>query len=299
LVTNDTFHPLRGFLRPKDDRRARALAADGPPGSPEFLRRFRSRTEGGTPAQGRWSLIVPRLSPSVTATEWSVNMAQQLLVRYGIVMRETAAAENIPNGYSTIYPALRTMEESGWIRRGMFIATMGAAQFAQTSAIDMLRSLRNAPETPEAVHLAAADPANIYGALLPWPREDAEQPHGMARAAGASVVIINGALAAFLRRRNPAIRVLIPEDEPERSQFARALARKLADVAIRRQSRKSGLLIGEINGADARGHFLARFLEESGFLATALGFQMRRGNLIEKAAAEPSEADEDESAETA
>ncbi|MGZ5721148.1 MAG: Lhr family helicase, partial [Burkholderiales bacterium] len=124
-ITNDTFHPLRSFLRPKDDRRARAIGADGPPGSPEFLRRFRSRTQGGAPSHGRWSLISERVSPSVTTTEWSANIAQQLLVRYGIVMRETAAAENIPNGYSTIYPAMRTMEESGWIRRGMFIAAMG------------------------------------------------------------------------------------------------------------------------------------------------------------------------------
>jgi len=298
LVTNDTFHPLRSFLRPKDDRRARAIGADGPPGSPEFLRRFRSRTEGSGPSHGRWSVLSARLSPAVTATEWSANIAQQLLVRYGIVMRETAAAENIPNGYSTIYPALRTMEESGWIRRGMFIAAMGAAQFAQTSAIDMLRSLRRQPEVPEGVHLAAADPANVYGDFLPWPRESEEQAHGMARASGASVILINGALAAFLRRRNPSIRVFLPEDEPERSQFARALAQKLAQVAIQRQSRKSGLLIGEINGGDARGHFLARFLEETGFLVTALGFQMRRSNVIEKTSRE-AEIDEDDSVETA
>lgn len=296
-VTNDTFHPLRSFLRPKDDRRARAIGADGPPGSPEFLRRFRSRTEGGTPSHGRWSLVATRMSPLVTATEWSANIAQQLLVRYGIVMRETAVAENIANGYSTIYPALRTMEESGWIRRGMFIAAMGAAQFAMTSAVDMLRSLRNAPEEPEAVHLAAGDPANAYGALLPWPRESEDQAHGMSRAGGASVILINGALAAFLRRRNPSIRVFLPEDEPDRSQYARALARKLAEVAIQRQSRKSGLLIGEINGENAQQHFLARFLEESGFLASALGFQMRRTNVIEKTRAP--EIEDDDSVETA
>ncbi len=297
-ITNDTFHPLRSFLRPKDDRKARAIGADGPPGSPEFLRRFRSRTQGGAPSHGRWSLIADRMSPSVTATEWSANIAQQLLVRYGIVMRETAAAESIPNGYSTIYPALRTMEESGWIRRGMFIAAMGAAQFAMTSAVDMLRSLRNVPETPETVHLAAADPANVYGALLPWPRESDEQAHGMARASGASVIMVNGMLTAFLRRRNPSLRVFLPEAEPERTQFARALARKLAEVAIQRQSRKGGLLIGEINGADARQNFLARFLEESGFVVTALGFQMRRTNIIEKTTT-PEHDEEDESAETA
>jgi ATP-dependent helicase Lhr and Lhr-like helicase len=297
MVTNDTFHPVRAFLRPADDRRARAIGADGSPGSPEFLRRFRSRTQGGAPSHGRWSLISERLSANVTATEWSANIAQQLLVRYGIVMRETAAAENIPNGYTTLYPALKTMEESGWIRRGMFIAGMGAAQFAMTSAVDMLRSLRGTPESAEVVHLAAADPANVYGAFLPWPREADEQAHGMARVSGASVIVINGSLAAFLRRRNPSLRVFLPEDEPEKSQFARALALKLAEVAIRRQSRKGGLLISEVNGADARTHFLARFLEESGFLLTALGFQMRRTNIIEKAK-EP-EIDEDDVVETA
>ena len=98
----------------------------------------------------------------------------------------------------------------------------------------------------------------------------------MARAAGASVVLINGQLAAFLRRRNPAIRVLLPENEPERTRAARALAKTLAEVAIRRQGRRTGLLIGEINDAPAREHFLARFLEEAGFVNSAPGFQMRR-----------------------
>jgi ATP-dependent Lhr-like helicase len=285
-ITNDTMHPLRGFLRATGDRRARATAADGTPGSPEFLRRFRSRTGSGTPAQGRWSLIGARRNVAVTATEWSAAVAQQALVRYGIVMRETAAAENIPGGYGTIYPALKTMEESGWIRRGMFIAAMGAAQFAMTSAVDMLRSLRTAPDQPEAVHLASSDPANVYGALLPWPRMDGEQettsPHGMARASGASVVLINGRLAAFLRRRNPSVRVFLPEEEPDRTQYAKALARVLAEVAVKRQSRKSGLFVGEINGDPAREHFLARFLEESGFVDTSMGFQMRRTDIIEK-----------------
>jgi ATP-dependent Lhr-like helicase len=286
-LTNDTMHPLRGFLRAVDDKRSRPTAADGRPGSPEFLRRFRSRTAGGgTPAQGRWSLVSSRRTVAANPTEWSAAIAQQLLVRYGIVMRETAAAENIPGGYSTLYPALRTMEESGWIRRGMFIAAMGAAQFAMTSAVDMLRSLRGVPDQPEAVHLAASDPANVYGALLPWPRTKSDQettsPHGMARASGASVVIINGTLAAFLRRRNPSLRVLLPEDEPDRTQYAKALARVLAEVAVKRQSRKSGLFIGEINGAPAREHFLSRFLEESGFVDTSMGFQMRRTNVIEK-----------------
>jgi ATP-dependent Lhr-like helicase len=98
----------------------------------------------------------------------------------------------------------------------------------------------------------------------------------MARAAGASVILVNGRLAAFFRRRNPSIRVFLPEEEPERSQIARHLAKKLAEVAIRFQERRSGLLITTINEEPAAGHFIGRLLEESGFILTAAGYQMRR-----------------------
>jgi ATP-dependent helicase Lhr and Lhr-like helicase len=295
-ITNDTFHPLRNLLHASDSNVSRSERAEGPPGSPEYLRRLRSRTSGGGPAQGRWSLIRQRISEPQSVTEWSANMAQQLLVRHGVVMRETALAENIPRGYQSVYPALKTMEESGWVRRGMFVAGSGAAQFAMTAAVDMLRSLRLEPSTPEAVFLAATDPANAYGTLLPWPRvETAESevtPHGMSRVSGAGVILVNGTLAAFLRRRNPAIRVFLPTEEPERSRVARELARKLAELAIRRQGRRTGLLIGEINDVLAREHFLARFLEEAGFMNTVLGFQMRRVTAI--ALAENSAASDDD-----
>jgi ATP-dependent Lhr-like helicase len=271
VVTNDTLHPLRNLLYAKDAERPRRELRAGPPGSPEFLRRFRARTGGSHAAEGRWSLVAQRVATPVTPTEWSANIVRQLLARHPIVMRETAIAENIPGGYPVLYPVLRSMEENGTIRRGMFVAGMGAAQFAHTSAIDMLRTLRTEPELPEALHLAACDPANPYGSLLPWPGEN----HAMARAAGCSIVLINGQLAAFLRRRNPAIRVLLPENEPERTRFARRLAKTLAEGAIRRQTRRSGLLIGEINDAPARDHFLARFLEEAGFVPSPLGLQMR------------------------
>jgi ATP-dependent Lhr-like helicase len=271
VVTNDTLHPLRNLLYAKDAERGRRELRDGPPGSPDFLRRFRARTGGSHAAEGRWSLVAQRCGASVTPTVWSANMARQLLARHGIVMRETAIAEDIPGGYPVLYPALKAMEENGSVRRGMFVAGMGAAQFAHVSAVDMLRSLRAAADRPEALHLAASDPANPYGSLLPWPAEN----HGMARAAGCSVVLIDGQLAAFLRRRNPAIRVILPENEPERTRFARELARTLAEVAVRRQTRRSGLLIGEINAAPAADHFLARFLEEAGFVVSPLGLQMR------------------------
>ncbi len=306
-VTNDTLHPLRDLLTTNESKRQRSESSNGaPPGSPDFLRRFRSRT--GAPAQGRWSMVRQHLDEPVTVTQWSANLAQQLLVRHGIVLRETAIAENVPRGYPAIYPALKTMEDGGWVRRGMFVAGLGAAQFAMPAAVDMLRSLRSQQETPEVLFLAATDPANPYGTLLPWPRRDGDNAmvpqgeqgeaepageenaaspaeantsafpasHGMSRTSGAGVILINGLLSAFLRRRNPEIQVFLPEAEPERSRFARELAKKLAELAIRRQGRKTGLLVGMINGEPARRHFLARFLEESGFVNTAVGFQMRR-----------------------
>jgi ATP-dependent helicase Lhr and Lhr-like helicase len=190
------------------------------------------------------------------------------------VMREAAAGEGIPGGWAAIYPALKTMEESGRIRRGMFITGLGAAQFATPSAVDILRSLRQDPAQPEAVHLAASDPANPYGSLLPW--QESPTDHTLSRSAGASVILVNGRLAAFFRRRNPALQVFLPEDEPDRGRFARAVALRLAEVAVRRQTKRSGLLIGTINGQPAGEHSLARFLEESGFVLTSSGFLMRQ-----------------------
>ena len=355
-ITNDTFHPLRDLLRPRESKHERGTTVDGAPGSPEFLRRLRSRTAGGGPAQGRWSLVrrpislltesaSPGGAQPTSVTQWSANIAQQLLVRHGIVLRETAIAENIPRGYPAIYPALKTMEDSGWVRRGMFVAGLGAAQFAMPGAVDMLRSLRSAPQTPEVLFLAATDPANLYGTLLPWPREDSDDgnietsgsetagvtPEGstgicagahfvatgagptkkttaeirglvsgaaansaslpaMSRTRGAGVILINGELTAFFRRQNPAMRVFLPESEPERTRFARELGKKLAEVAIRRQGRRTGLLIGSIDDVPAREHFLARFLEEAGFINTALGFQMRRIRPLALSANEAREA---------
>jgi ATP-dependent Lhr-like helicase len=300
-ITNDTFYPLRKLLRPDDRKGRRETMENERPGSPGYLQRLRSRSSSGQ-AHGRWSLLRQRISVALTPTQWSANVAQQLLQRHGIVMRETAIAENIPGGYNTVYPALKTMEDSGWVRRGMFVAGLGAAQFAMPAAVDMLRSLRIDPATAEVLHLASTDPANPYGALLPWPKvegetEDAVAHHSMARTAGASVVLINGQLAAFLRRRNPSVRVFLPESEPERGLFARELAKKLAEIAIRRQSRRQGLLIGEISGASAREHFLAAHLEDAGFVNTVLGYQMRRAKPVVVAADSGGEAEEEDAAD--
>jgi ATP-dependent Lhr-like helicase len=301
-ITNYTFYPLRRLLRPEDRKRKNETFDDERPGSPGYLRRLRSRT-ASSQAHGRWSLLRQPITAAITPTQWSANMAQQLLQRHGILMRESAIAENIPGGYQTVYPALKTMEDTGWVRRGMFVAGLGAAQFAMPAAVDMLRSLRVDPSTPEVLNLAATDPANPYGALLPWPKVDGESAdssaqthHSMARTAGASVILINGQLAAFLRRRNPSIRVFLLETEPDRGLFARELSKKLAELAIKRLNRRQGLLIGDINGAPAREHVLGANLQDAGFVDTVLGYQMRRKNpLVVPPTPEPgAEEDDDE-----
>ncbi len=289
VVTNDTFHSLRSFLTPEREGRTRPQS-DLAPGSPEFLRRFRARSGGGAMAQGRWSLVRSRIHRQPGVTEWSASTAQQLLLRYGLVAREVAAAEELPGGFSAIYPTLRQMEERGWVRRGMFLSGLGGSQFAANSALEALRGLR-APALRGAIVLAAVDPANPYGALLPWPRlpetgdAASSSSHGMARTSGATVLLVAGELVAYLRRGNPSLKLFLPASQPERDDYARAAARELAQLALRRQTEpaaaRSGVFIAEINSAPAREHFFGEFLAEAGFVLTPLGYQMRRARQSE------------------
>jgi ATP-dependent Lhr-like helicase len=235
-------------------------------------------------AQGRWSLVRQRIHRQPSFTEWSASTAQQLLLRYGLVAREAAAAEELPGGFSAIYPALRQMEDRGWLRRGMFISGLGGSQFASNAAVETLRGLR-APSSPRATLLSAVDPANPYGSLLPWPRlpeSGDSSSHGMARVSGATVLLVAGELVAYLRRGNPSLKLFLPASQPERDEYARAAAHELAQLALRRQSEppsaRSGVLISEINAAPSREHFFREFLAEAGFVLTPLGLQMRRAH---------------------
>jgi ATP-dependent Lhr-like helicase len=297
LVTNDTLQPLRALVSGGGD--GKRSHEERKTGRPEALLRARNRL--GSPAgQGRWSLVETRRVNPPTTTEWSAATAQQLLNRYGIVTRETVAAENLTGGFSAVYPTLRTMEDSGLVRRGMFVGGLGGAQFAMNSAVDMLRTLRKVPEIPETLHLATVDPANPYGSILRWPTiENEESKTMLSRSVGTSVVLVDGRLTAYLRRNSDALTVFLPDAEPEQSSTARALAAKLAEIAIARQKYKSGLLVGDINGTPAKDHFLARFLQEAGFVATSQGYQMRRTggplisrNIVEEEEPEDEPADE-------
>jgi ATP-dependent Lhr-like helicase len=266
IVTNDTFQALRAYTRPP----VRQRKAHPQP--------FRSRRLAPPSAEGRWSLVESRVR-ATTPTEWSAAMAQQLLTRYGLVSREVAVSEALPGGFSAVYEVLVRLEESGRIRRGYFVSGVGAAQFALPAAVDLLRSLRDDPEEPEIVQLAVTDPANPYGSILRWPAAEGidEGSRGPTRVVGASIILVNGVLAAYLGRTGRQVLISLPADEPDRSNVARAVASALASIAREGDARRAGLLIAEINGSPAQGHPLVPFLLDAGFVASAMGYQVRRG----------------------
>jgi len=287
LVTNDSLHALRAYIQRPDTRGTRRPHLTGAV--------FRSRRTTPPNAQGRWSLLPAsreqgnkgtREQGLVSATERSHALAMQLLNRYGVLMREHAGAESIPGGFSAVYDVLKALEEGGRIRRGYFVAGLGATQFALPAAVDMLRQLRSAPEAekPEFVQMAAADPANPYGSVLRWPDlpvmdEDSESaPRVLTRASYAEVILRNGQLVAWLRRNNPNLLVFLPADEPERSQVAAGLAHFLCARGQERMhaDRHQGVLITTINGQPVAAHPMARFLMDAGFHAGPLGMHLRR-----------------------
>ena len=130
---------------------------------------FRSRRHAPPSGAGRWSLLpVPRKAPS--STDRALALAEQLLARHGVLTRDAVMAEDPPGGFGAIYPVLKGLEEAGRVRRGYFVAGLGGSQFAHPGALERLRALREPdPDAPRAVVLAATDPANPYGAALPWP----------------------------------------------------------------------------------------------------------------------------------
>ena len=279
LVTNDSLHALRAYIvRPQSSRRSDRRSHTGVV--------FRSRRTTPPTAQGRWSLVPLRQDKGVTDTEASHALALQMLNRYGVLLRESAAAENVPGGFTAVYDVLKALEESGRIRRGYFVAGLGATQFALPAAVELLRQLRTAPpmEKPEFVVLSAADPANPYGSILRWPdlpvaEEDSESaPRVLTRAAYAEVILRNGQLVAWLRRNNPNVLVFLAADEPDRSEVASGLAHFLCARGQERMRSggREGMLITTLNGQPVAGHPMARFLMDAGFYAGPLGMHLRR-----------------------
>jgi ATP-dependent Lhr-like helicase len=280
VVTNDTLHPLRSYVR-RSSRESRGRRTPG--------RGFRSRRTAPPAAEGRWSLVSSVARRNASETERATALARQLLTRHGIVTRDTIANENVVGGFSAVYPVLRSMEDAGKIRRGFFVSGIAASQFALAAALDLLRAQRSEPEEPQTLLLAATDPANPFGSMLRWP---GESTGSLTRSVGARVIIVNGRLAAYISRGTRQLRTFIPEEEPTRSLMLGAIASTLADL-VQNGSRRA-LLLSEIDGGSANDHALTPLLVARGFVPTAMGLHLRSAATMIRRPARAQEVVEEE-----
>ncbi|MDR1151758.1 MAG: DEAD/DEAH box helicase [Bifidobacteriaceae bacterium] len=216
---------------------------------------------------GRWfaSPIPAAQGLEVRPEQLRAAQVAALMERHGILTRGSAATEA---SFAAIYPVLTALEESGAVRRGYFIERLGGSQFALPPCPDMLRSRA---EAADAVLLAAADPANPYGAALPWPEHTAS--HRPGRTAGALVVLIGGDLILYLERGGHT--ALSFGDGTHLSQAAQTLADGMA------AGRLDSLKVTRVDGIDALAahatlHPLAEALLDAGFTLTPSGLRLRR-----------------------
>ncbi|MFE0733608.1 DEAD/DEAH box helicase [Streptomyces sp. NPDC058855] len=277
-LTNDTLAPLRALLGSgrtagSTAHRARRTVPRGRFGALGTTARTASRT-GPPTVSGRWSLL-PRAAPEPTHRAHA--LARTLLDRHGVVTRGAVAAEGVEGGFSAVYRVLAAFEDSGQARRGYVVEGLGAAQFAMDGAVDRLRAAATARDRgaeaaagPRAVVLAAADPANAYGAALSWPEPPTGAGHKPGRKAGAMVVLVDGELTLYMERGGKTLLSWPAEpDDPALTAAAEALA------ASARQGVLGTVTVERINGATALTSPLARPLEAAGFLATPRGLRLR------------------------
>ncbi|MEU9127748.1 ATP-dependent helicase [Kitasatospora sp. NPDC048540] len=287
-VTNDTLAPLRALLG--SGRTAGSTAHRAPRATPRgryggagrALNRPGTLRPGPPTAVGRWSLL-PAYDAEPTAR--AAAQAQNLLDRHGLLTRGAVAAERVPGGFAGVYRVLSAFEERGRARRGYFVEGLGGAQFAMDGAADRLRSVNGrleragsegwtaaaSAEPPQILVLAAADPANAYGAALPWPEPPtAPGPaktvaaHRPGRKAGALVVLVDGELSLYVERGGKS---LLAWGEA-------GLATAALAEAVRRGALGS-VTVERANGESALTSPLGRLLEEAGFHPTPRGYRLR------------------------
>lgn len=284
-LTNDTVAPLRALLGSgrtagSTAHRARRSVPRGRFGALTAAPRPASRTGPPTVA-GRWSLLPP-LEPDPTLRAHA--LARTLLDRHGVVTRGAVAAEGVEGGFSAVYRVLSAFEDSGQARRGYVVEGLGAAQFAMDGAVDRLRASATAAEreaggTPrQALVLAAADPANAYGAALPWPEPPSGAGHKPGRKAGAMVVLVDGELAMYMERGGKTLLAwpsTTPDDpsapDPRLEGAAHALAGSAAGGSL------GTVTVERVNGEPALTSPVGTYLENAGFHATPRGLRLRGG----------------------
>jgi ATP-dependent Lhr-like helicase len=244
-VTNDAWTPLRAgrrYATPRPQRRPRRFS--------------RQRATAITATQGRWSLTDRLFAgrPDRRA------LAELMLERQGIVTRDGVRAEGLAGGYAAVYGELKMLETLGLCRRGYFVEGLGGAQFALGGAVERLRELRSPPDAdgePQALVLAAADPSQPYGAILPWPRRAASRA---ARVAGANVVLLDGEASLFVERGG---RTFVPLRDPEESWLRPALAALVEHV---RRGGARRIAVERFDGEPVAESDVMPLLVEAGFM---------------------------------
>ncbi|HEX5118956.1 MAG TPA: ATP-dependent helicase [Pseudonocardiaceae bacterium] len=271
LVTNDTLAPLRSTVsgrgathkpRPRAPRgRYATMRAAGV--------RMPSRTGPPTVA-GRWSLAVER---EADPTRRAHARAEAFLERHGVLTRGALDTERVTGGFSGVYRVLRAMEESGQVVRGYVVDGLGAAQFAARGAVDRLRALSR-PGGPEpgqdvpVVVLAAADPAQPYGAALDWLAAIGDTKHRPGRKAGALVALVDGKPVLYVERGGRSLLSFTEDDQALRTA-ADSLAKAVHDGWL------GELAVQRADGESALTSRLAEVLRDAGFRATPRGLRLR------------------------
>jgi ATP-dependent Lhr-like helicase len=263
-VTNDAFAPLRA-PRLTLARAQRSALERGGRRAGRAGTRFGSRRGTGAAAQvqGRWSLTSALFRNEPEVGQRRRTLAELLLERNGIVTREQVLAEGIPGGFSTLYDALSSLETLGVCRRGYFVEGLGGAQFALPGAVERLRTHADRAEEAPPIVLAATDPAQPYGAALPWPkRRDADDARAKpARAAGAYVVLAGSEPVLYVERGGRGLQVLVEREDPRLRPAFEALA------AFVTGDRRHKLSLERIDGEAVVGSDLELLLIEVGFRA--------------------------------
>ena len=298
VITNDTLAPLRAVLAGGGSSGAgtahRSPRASARPRRARLGRTTMAQLNGAVAAgtrtppvlAGRWSLVP---EPVTDATLRAHAWAETLLLRHGVVTRGAVEAEEIPGGFAAVYKVLAQMEDSGRCRRGYFVDGLGAAQFAAGNTIDRLRTFDDTADDahwpsgagePAVRVLAATDPANPYGAALPWPVSHANgtsagsgsgagSGHRPGRKAGALVVLVDGVCVLFVERGGRTVLVL--DDRAGAVPLAAAaLADSVASGAV------GPLTVTTLGGEPVHTSPHAASFEAAGFGITPKGLRIRR-----------------------